>query len=105
VAGEREKVAAERKLKLVYYCFVGALAFIVTGAWHMRILEQLDLPPVADVLDWLFTAVVLTGGSGQIAELLRAPHTGKFPTPAQDPLKLSGSITLHDASEANRKRE
>ena len=105
IADEREKAAAERKLKLVYYCFAGALALVVTSAWHMRILSQLELP-ASDLIDWLFTAVVLAGGSGQIAELLHAPHTGKLPSAAPEPMKLTGSLTLHDAgSEGVRKRE
>ena len=103
VAGDREKAAAERKLKLVYYCFVGVLALVVTAAWDMRILTQLKLP-ASDTLDWLFTAIVLTGGSGQIAALLGG--SGKSPPPEKEPVKISGSITLHDsAAEATRKRE
>jgi hypothetical protein len=107
IGDERAKATAERRLKLVYYCFVGLLALVITSAWHMRILSQLEIPAGGDGVDWLFTAIVLTGGSGQIAELLRAPHTGKLPTPAApEPLKINGSITLHEAAtEATRRRE
>lgn len=106
ITEERAKAAAERRLKLIYYCFVGALALIITQAWDMRILSQLKLPAGSPFVDWLFTAIVLMGGSGQIAELLRAPHTGKLPAQAPEPLKIAGSITLHDAApEAIRKRE
>jgi len=105
VSDERGKSVAERKLKLAYYSFVGVLALLIVSAWHVRILSQLNVPASPDLIDFFFSAVVLMGGSGQIAELLRAPHTGKLPASSPEPLKLTGSITLNDAtSESTRKR-
>lgn len=106
LSDEQGKSAIERKLKLAYYVFVGVLALIIVGAWHIRILSQLNLPATPDLIDYLFTAIVVMGGSGQIAELLRAPHTGKLPASSSDPLKITGTITLDDAiSQLPRKRE
>lgn len=106
ISDQQQKSAAERKLKLAYYVLVGALALIIVGAWHIRILSQLNLPATPDLIDYFFSAIVVMGGSGQIAELLRAPHTGRLPTTSAEPLKITGSITLDDAtSYLSRDRE
>ena len=88
IADERGKAAAERKLKLIYYCFAGALRSSLPT--RGTCVSWLSSSPASDLIDWLFTAIVLAGGSGQIAELLHAPHTGKLPASTPEPLDSRG---------------
>jgi hypothetical protein len=87
---------AARKLKLVYYIFVGALALIAVLLLRIQILDALNVPGGGTWIDALFSAIVLMGGSGQIAALLGAPHAAPQSKPPPEPIQIRGSVRLEE---------
>ena len=91
-----QRIEAARKLKLVYYIFVGALALIAVALLEIQVLAKLGVNGGGTWIDALFSAVVLMGGSGQIAALLGAPHAAPPSKPPPEPIEVRGSVRLEE---------
>ena len=91
-----ERIEAAKRFKLVYYLFVGVLALIAVKLLKIHILQKLGVFEGHSVVDDLFSAVVLMGGSGQIAALLGATHAPSPTKPPPEPIEIRGSVRLEE---------
>ncbi len=95
-----QKLAAQKRQKLVYYSFVAVLAAAIVTEFDLRVLEALQLKgfTARPWQDSLFSILVLMGGSDQVAGLLKSPHAGKAVdvTSTQKPIEVTGRLTLDE---------
>jgi hypothetical protein len=97
-----DKLAAQKRQKLIYYSFVAILALSIVFAFNLRVLGALHVTenPPNVWLDQLFSVLVLMGGSDQIAALLKSPHAGKAveTTSTAKPIEVTGRLTLDESA-------
>lgn len=83
----------EDKEKLVYYGVASVLALLVLLNVNLRVLATLKIP-VAPLADHLFTFIVLVGGAGTIADLLKVPAGPAKEKP--QPIEITGTLVLDE---------
>ena len=97
-----ERIEAANRSRLVYYVFVGALAVIAVWLLNIRVLHSLGVAGGNSIVDYLFSAVVLMGGSGQISALL-GDTPARLPS-RPEPLEVRGSLRLEDPLPEDKRR-
>ncbi len=90
------RTAAEKKRKVVYFVFAGAIGTVVLAYFgQVRVLTSLGVP-ASPFLDVLLTGLILMGGSDRVADLLKMgggrPDGEK--TPSARPIEIRGTLTL-----------
>ncbi len=91
-----ERIETAKRFKLVYYLFVGILALIAVKLLKIHILQKLGVFEDHSVVDDLFSAVVLMGGSGQIAALLGESTGSAVTQPPPEPIEVRGTLRLEE---------
>jgi hypothetical protein len=85
----------DAKEKLIYYGIVSALAVVVLLTIKLRVLGSMHIL-VGPYIDALFTGIVLVGGAGTIAELLKAPGADQQKEKPQ-PIEITGTLVLDES--------
>ena len=100
VPGSPGHVPARKTLKLFYVVVAGVLAILVMVLYpNLRILNALGVQ--ADrVLDSVLTAIVLLGGSDQLAILLKTIGVPEIQKPAPQPIQINGRLVLEEPAKA-----
>ncbi len=94
----RDPYKLSRKLKIFYTICAAILATAVVVFLPVRILGVFGVS-ANDILDAALTAIVLMGGSDQLASLLKTVGVPEpeSATPAPQPVEISGRIMLEEA--------
>jgi hypothetical protein len=91
---EKDRPDAERRNKLAYFCFSGLLAILLCFYGNLRIFRAAGFPDVPGWLDALITGLVLMGGADRVAGFLSLGSEASEHKSAQQPIQISGKITL-----------
>jgi hypothetical protein len=88
-----ERIDAERKQKLVYFAFAGVLAVFLGWYGNLRIFHAsgFDVP---GWIDAIVTGLLLMGGADRVAALLNIGGGGGESKSSQQPIQITGKITL-----------
>lgn len=95
-----ERFGAERKHKLAYFVFAGALALFLCLYGNLRIFHASGFQ-VPEWLDAIVTGLLLMGGADRMAALLNLGGGGGESKSSQQPIQITGKITLEQP--ANKK--
>lgn len=94
------RTKAEKSYKLVYFVLACILALVVYVYGNLSIFSALGFPPHR-LADAFLTTLVLVAGSDRVAALLKVPDAGGgAPKTADEPIQISGTVTLVSAAEA-----
>jgi hypothetical protein len=92
-----EQFATDRTYKIVYFIASLALVIVVLAIVPgIRILAAMGLRTDSPLLDELLTGIVLLGGTERLSEWMKTEGTTGEPTPAEPPIRVTGSLTLDD---------
>jgi hypothetical protein len=90
------RLRADRRLKLAYYSLAGVLGCVVLAYFgEVRIFRAIGFEQTPDVLDCIFTGLIVTAGSDTIAKL-KFPGLSQAATTAPSPLQVTGRLALDD---------
>lgn len=96
--GSTDRAGAKKKLKLIYVMLAAVLAIAVMVLYpNLRILSALGIQSDL-VLDSVLTAIVLLGGSDQLAILLKTIGMPEIEKPAPQPIQINGRLVLEEPS-------
>lgn len=95
------RAQAEKSYKLLYFGLSCLLALAVYFYGNLSVFSALGFPPHR-LADAFLTMLVLVAGSDRIAVLLKVPDAGHAaPKPSEDPIQISGTVTLVPQAEAD----
>jgi hypothetical protein len=94
------RAQAEKSYKLIYFVMACILGLAVYVYGNLSIFSALGFPPNR-LADAFLTTLVLVAGSDRVAALLKVPNTGGgAPKTADEPIHISGTVTLLSPAEA-----
>jgi hypothetical protein len=99
------RAQAEKSYKLIYFVMACILGLAVYVYGNLSIFSALGFPPHR-LADAFLTTLVLVAGSDRVAALLKVPDAGGgAPKTADDPIQISGTVTLVSPAEAKHAGE
>lgn len=94
------RTQAEKSYKLIYFVLACILALVVFVFGNLSIFSALGFPPHR-LADAFLTTLVLVAGSDRVAAQLKVPDAGGGASKAADePIQISGTVTLVSPAEA-----
>jgi hypothetical protein len=93
--------AAEKKQKVIYFVFAGAVGILLAYFAQVRVLMSLGVP-AGTPLDVILTGLILAGGSDQVADILKMAggRPGGEKAAASSPIEIKGTLTLEQPTGA-----
>jgi hypothetical protein len=99
------RAQAEKSYKLIYFVMASILGLAVYVYGNLSIFSALGFPPHR-LADAFLTTLVLVAGSDRVAALLKVPDAGgAAPKTADEPIHISGTVTLVSPAEAKHTGE